>query len=197
MSDTSTSPGVAGPPRKIMLIRHGEKPPKLGPPPAGVREDGSEHDQSLIVRGWQRAGALAQYFCEPRDPAIERPTHIYAPPPYGHDGDHGRPNQTITPLAERLSLAIDVRFVLDKERELVADALARDGVILISWEHKRIPRIANAVLRDETTAPQEWPDDRFDVTWVLDLQPGGGYRFSQHPQLLLGGDRPDVIATNG
>jgi len=191
-----SEPG-AGPPRKIVLIRHGEKPPKTGPPPTGVREDGSEHDQSLIVRGWQRAGALAQFFGAPWDPAIERPTYLYSPPPHGADGDHGRPNQTVTPLAAKLKLAVDVRFVLDAELALAADALGRAGVILIVWEHKRIPRIANAILSDQTSAPQSWPDDRFDVAWVFDLQPGGTYRFSQRPQLLMAGDRPDVVSTTG
>jgi len=194
---TQTATTWTAPPRKIVLIRHAEKPPKTGPPPAGVREDGSEHDQSLIVRGWQRAGALAQYFGVPWDPAIERPDYIYSPPRHGDSGDHGRPNQTISPVAAKLNLAVDVTFVLDHERELVADALARGGVILISWEHKRIPRIANAILGDTTTAPQDWPEERFDVTWVFDLQPGGGYRFSQRPQQLLAGDRPDVISTSG
>jgi hypothetical protein len=192
---TMSEPGAA-PPRKIMLIRHGEKPPVLGTP-AGVREDGSHHHGSLVVRGWQRAGALAQFFGAPWDPAIACPTHLYSPPPQGNDGDHGRPNQTIVPLGAKLALEVDVRFVLDGERELVADALARAGVILIAWEHKRIPRIANAILGDQTTAPQSWPEERFDVVWVFDLQPGGGYRFSQRPQLLMAGDRPDVVSTTG
>ncbi|GAC1659020.1 MAG: hypothetical protein NVS4B13_02950 [Candidatus Elarobacter sp.] len=180
-----------------MLIRHGEKPPKTGPPPAGVRADGSEHEQSLIVRGWQRAGALAQFFAVPWDPAIERPTYLYSPPEQGTEGDHGRPFQTITPLAAKLGVTHDARFVLDAEAELVRDVRTRGGVIVIAWEHKRVPRIANAILRDETTAPQSWPDERFDVAWVFDLQPDGGYRFSQRPQLLLAGDRPEVISTKG
>ena len=189
-------PGT-GPPRKIVLIRHGEKPPKAGPPPSGVREDGSPHHESLVVCGWQRAGALVPFFSTPWDPAIERPTYLYSPPSHGTDGDHGRPNQTLTPLARKLDLAIDVRFVLDAETALVADALARAGSVLIAWEHKRIPRIANALLGDTVTAPQSWPDDRFDVAWVFDLHPGGGYRFSQRPELLLHGDLPDVFSTTG
>ena len=67
------------PPVKIMLIRHGEKPPPLGPP-KGIKEDGREDDHSLIVRGWQRAGALTTYFCYPHDGAIVCPTKIYSPP---------------------------------------------------------------------------------------------------------------------
>src|ERR1700676_1320942 len=65
-------------PRKIMLIRHGEKPPGDGSP-TGVHEDGSQNDHSLIVRGWQRAGALVPYFAAPNDAAIDPPTYLYAP----------------------------------------------------------------------------------------------------------------------
>ncbi len=49
------------------------------------------------------------------------------------------------------------------------------------------------LLGDEVSAPQQWRDDRFDLVWVFDLDPSGRYRFSQVPQLLLAGDRPDVI----
>lgn len=196
-SPPATSVSGAGPPRKIVVIRHGEKPPKAGPPPSGVREDGSEHRGSLVVRGWQRAGALVPFFSAPWDPAIACPAHLYSPPPHGADGDHGRPYQTLAALGAKLGLEVDVRFVLDAEDRLVADALARAGVVLIAWEHMRIARIANLILRDATTAPQAWPDDRFDLAWIFDLQPGGGYGFSQRPQLLLAGDRPDVVSTSG
>jgi len=178
-----------------MLIRHGEKPPKAGPPPGGVHEDGLPHQQSLIVRGWQRAGALAPFFATPWDPAIAPPTHLYSPPRRHDDGDHGRPFQTVTPLSERLELALNTSFSLDAETELAADVRTCDGVVLIAWEHKRIPLIANALLGDATTAPQAWPDDRFDLVWIFDLQPDGRYAFSQRPQLLLHGDRPEVPRT--
>jgi broad specificity phosphatase PhoE len=180
------------PPAKIMLIRHGEKPPPLGPP-KGIKEDGREDDHSLVVRGWQRAGALAAYFCYPRDGAIVCPTKVYAPPETGKAGDHGRPYQTVSPVAAKLGTPIDVRFTLDEEPQLAADVLSRSGVVLIAWEHKRIHKIANAILGDETTAPQTWPDDRFDVVWIFDREASGRYRFDQRPQLLLAGDRPEVI----
>lgn len=175
-----------------MLIRHGEKPPKDGPPPAGVHEDGVQHEHSLIVRGWQRAGALVPFFATPWDPAIESPTCLYSPPRRGDDGDHGRPYETLMPLAARLNVPADVSFALDEEKELVAQVRERPGVALIAWEHKRIPLIANALLGDATTAPQAWPDDRFDLVWIFDLQSDGRYAFSQRPQLLLHGDHADV-----
>jgi hypothetical protein len=180
------------PPQKIMLIRHGEKPPKLGPP-AGIKEDGREDDHSLVVRGWQRAGALTAYFCYPRDGAIACPNKVYAPPPHGKAGDHGRPYQTVHPVASKLNVDVDCRFTLDEEPQLVADVLRQSGVVLISWEHKRLHLIANAILGDDATTPQTWPDERFDVVWIFDRDASGGYRFDQRPQLLLAGDRPEVI----
>ena len=72
------------PPHKILVIRHGEKPTPLGP--AGIKEDGREDDHSLVVRGWQRAGALASYFCYPRDRAVACPTKVYSPPTHGKAG---------------------------------------------------------------------------------------------------------------
>jgi broad specificity phosphatase PhoE len=182
----------SAPPEQILVVRHGEKPALLGGP-AGIKENGTEDHHSLTVRGWQRAGALAPFFGTPLHPAVRRPTTLFAPPEAGHDGDHGRPYQTIVPLAARLGLTIDDRHCLDEEAELVADVRARAGVVLIAWEHKRIPRIADAILGDHATAPRAWPDDRFDLVWVFDRDAAGGYRFSQLPQLLLGGDRPDIV----
>ena len=46
---------------KIMLVRHAEKPGEP-PPPHGVDPAGEKDKDSLIVRGWQRAGALACLF---------------------------------------------------------------------------------------------------------------------------------------
>lgn len=179
-------------PEQITIVRHGEKPPPAGQP-QGIDENGKPHPHSLVVRGWQRAGALVNFFCAPGDPSIRCPTRLYSPPRHGSDGDHGRPFETISPLAAKLGTAIDVSFVLDQEHELARDVLASGGVVLISWEHKRIPKIANALLGRDA-APQQWPDDRYDVVWVFDLQPDGGYAFRQVPQLLLGGDRAEPIA---
>jgi len=42
-------------PSKIMIIRHVEKPSKDGTV-WGVNEDGTNDNESLTIRGWQRAG---------------------------------------------------------------------------------------------------------------------------------------------
>lgn len=180
-------------PDKIFIIRHAEKPPASGPP-LGINSDGEPHPHSLVVRGWQRAGALVPFFCDSRDAAIATPTSIFAPPSHGTEGDHGRPYETVVAIAERVGITIDTRFTLDGEEALAEAVLALDGVVLIVWEHKRIVAIANALLGDDRIAPQSWPDDRFDVVWIFDRDvPPARFRFSQRPQRLLSGDRSDAI----
>lgn len=180
-------------PEQILIVRHAEKPPLVGKP-YGIDIDGDPHPHSLIVRGWQRAGALVSFFCDPRSPLVKRPTSVYSPPSHGTDGDHGRPYETIVAVASGLNVEPQTRFTLDEEDALAKHVLGAGGVVLIGWEHKRIPRIVNALLGETTTAPQAWPDDRFDMVWMLDLHGASGtYRFSQTPQLLLAGDRPDPI----
>lgn len=77
---------------------------------------------------------------------------------------------------------------------MVPDALACPGIVLIAWEHEDIPLIANLILGNNTTTPQIWPSERFDVVWTFDLNPATGvYAFSQVPQLLLQGDLPSPI----
>lgn len=76
---------------------------------------------------------------------------------------------------------------------MVAAAIACNGAVLIAWEHQRIPAIGNAIVGNKTTVPQKWPGDRFDVVWVFTAKPGGGYAFTQVPQMLLAGDKSSVI----
>ena len=176
---------------KVMLIRHAEKP--LGSSgPCGVSAEGERDKESLTVRGWQRAGALANLFAPAdgrfRDEPLARPQFLYASKPKRQNGSM-RPVQTITPLAEKLAIRINSNFTREQTAEMLREALACDGVVLISWQQEYLPEIANRILGDETTAPQDWPDDRYDMIWVLDRDAESGrYSFRQVPQLLLMGD---------
>lgn len=176
---------------KVMLIRHAEKP--LGSSgPCGVSPEGERDKESLSVRGWQRAGALAHLFApaggRPQEPLLARPHFLFASKPKRQNGSR-RPIQTITPLAEKLATRINCNYTRAETAEMLAEALACDGVVLISWQQEYLPEIANRILGDETTAPQDWPEDRYDMVWVLDLDPESGrYDFKQVPQLLLMGD---------
>jgi hypothetical protein len=176
---------------KIMVIRHAEKPLN-DPPPYGVTVKGEREKESLIVLGWQRAGALAGFFAPTndsfQDPSLARPQFIYASKPIRRNGSR-RPIETITPLAEKLAIRINSNFSKDESKEMVEEAFLCSGVVLICWQHDFIPKIASYILGNKTTAPQDWPEDRFDVVWVFDRDTTTNqYSFKQVPQNLLMGD---------
>ncbi|MDQ3806320.1 MAG: histidine phosphatase family protein [Acidobacteriota bacterium] len=176
---------------KIMLIRHAEKPPH-SPPPYGVTDEGERESESLTVRGWQRAGALAVLFAPAggsfQDPALAEPQFLYASKPKKRNGSR-RPLETITPLAEKLAIRINANFPKPDADEMLEEAFLCDGVVLVCWQQEFIPQIANRILGDTTTAPQDWPEDRFDMVWVFDRDDATGrYDFKQVPQNLLLGD---------
>ena len=172
---------------KIYLLRHAEKP---SDGTTGVLASGQENKKSLSVKGWQRAGALAQYFAPSGQDEKATPQYLFA----SHSSSL-RPHFTLLPLAEKLDLPINLEFGKGDENKLAAAAKASDGIVLIAWQHDFMAAVANAILGDNQTAPQRWPAERFDVTWIFDLDATTGlYRFSQAPQLLLAGDLATPIA---
>lgn len=181
---------------KVMVIRHAEKPTGE-PPPYGVTDEGEHEDESLTVRGWQRAGALAALLAppdgSPRDPALAEPRYIYASKPTKRNGSR-RPLETVTPLADKLAIRVNTNFQRGDYAEMLEEALTCRGAVLISWQHEFIPEMAKLLLDQEPAAPQEWPEDRYDVIWVFDLDSSSGrYSFTQVAQNLLVGDRVTTI----
>jgi len=181
-----------------MLIRHGEKQPDAGPPPYGVDSNGEQDKHSLIVRGWQRAGALVPFFQRPWAKGIERPDSIYASKvgdteliADGHDVSKSlRPQQTVTPLANAIEPAAGLQtpFPVGEEAALVQSIKSKeDGVVLVAWEHNHIPIIAKEF---SSQAPDKWPGSCFDSVWVLKRVDDGTYDFAEVPQSLLSGDLP-------
>ncbi|WP_020660380.1 hypothetical protein [Amycolatopsis benzoatilytica] len=174
---------------RVMIIRHGEKPDGSGGP-QGIDVNGNADSHSLTVRGWTRAGALVELF-DPSTGALRdglaRPTAVYAAG--GSGGEGTRPRETATPLAERLGKQLDTTYAKGSESQLAAEVSRRSEPTLISWQHEEIPALAAAF---GAPAPQRWPDDRFDLVWVL-TPAGSGWTLTQVPQLLLAGDRPDPI----
>jgi broad specificity phosphatase PhoE len=170
-------------PHRILIIRHAEKPHE---PPCenddGVTWTGAIDKESLTVRGWQRAGALVHFFTSEADLS---PDTIFAAG-IGEESPSHRPKQTLMPLAEWLGIRIHDSHPKDEVKPLVSDVLGRNGIVLISWEHHRIPDVV-ALLPHAPAAPAKWPDERFDVVWILDRD-GEGWKFSQLPQMLLAGD---------
>lgn len=179
------------PATKIMVIRHAEKPSDDGTI-KGVNAAGTPDPEELIVRGWQRSGALVRLFA-PRDgkfadPRLAQPRTIFASAVSKHSNSL-RPQHTVLELATELKLPLDLRFPKEDAADLVKAAIAATGPVLIAWEHEMIPDIANRILGNSTTCPQKWPGSRFDLVWVFDQKKAGpGWDFAQVPQLLLSGD---------
>jgi hypothetical protein len=195
---------AAGPPNKIMIIRHGEKPPanpgKNGP--FDVQENGeSGHGKSLIVPGWQRAGALNAFFAprkgKPAKKKIAKPDYIYAATP---NGESQRPWETVTPLAAWLGYRqgtpqFNTSYdIAGGEPKLVRSVLALSGTVLICWEHDNImPNIVDAIhqavpISNYKSIPPHWPDV-FYLVWVFDLANNGKkYKWRQVHQDLMAGD---------
>lgn len=176
---------------KIMVIRHAEKPTS-SPPPYGVTVEGERDKESLSVRGWQRAGALASFFAPANssfcDPSLAEPEFLFASKPTRRNGSR-RPLETITPLAEKLAIRINSNFTKLEAEGMLEEVFMCAGVVLVCWQQEYIPKIANYILGNKTVAPQDWPDDRFDMVWVFDRNPATArYSFQQVPQSLLMGD---------
>lgn len=182
----------------IMIIRHGEKPT---PEFDGVDEAGKHSDDNLIVRGWQRAGALVHRFApldgSPVDGRLARPTHVIAMCPdqraEGEKDKSRREIQTAGPVVEALGLQLDRRFGKGNESKAALAAMGQDGPVLVVWDHNKIIELTKEIT-DSAQVPAEWPGERFDVIFILKRRPGGkGYDFEQMPQCLLPGDLSTVF----
>jgi hypothetical protein len=175
---------------KIMLVRHAEKPDKDFAP-YGVTPKGERSKESLQVRGWQRAGALITLFAPPNgqfNSSLAKPQFFYASKPLRRKGSR-RPIETITPLAEKLAIKINSDFPRSDFESMLEEVFSCRGVVMICWQREYIPDIALKILDDRKIAPVDWPEDRFDMIWVIDLDRSSGrYKFKQVPQKLLIGD---------
>lgn len=178
---------------RIMLIRHAETPREGG---QGVDRHGRPDDQALGIEGWQRAGALVRFFAplegQTAHAHLEAPRHLVAAR-QDASSTSSRSRDTLAPLAEALGLPVDD----DWEAEAVAlPALVRhlrglDGAVLVACPHEALPTLASELLH-KPEAPARWPDDRFDMVWVIE-RVGLSPSFVQVPQRLLAGDRPQAI----
>jgi hypothetical protein len=95
----------------------------------------------------------------------------------------------LTELIGREKLRLD--FSEGEEQQLVAAAVAVDGVVLISRQHEAIPAIKDLLLGDHAP-PRKWDKERSDLVWVF-TRSAASWRFEQVPQLLLAGDKSNPI----
>jgi hypothetical protein len=168
-----------------MVIRHAERP-DIASNLSGVSEAGAPDKNDLTVKGWRRAGALVRFF-NPAPPGAPRsglavPGAVFAAPATD-DNPSERPVHTVEALASDLSLGVQSQFALHQEKALVAAALGAAPVVLISWHHERIPKIAAEL----GVAVDPWPDGVFDRVLVFDSD-HAGWKVGVIAQRLLPGD---------
>jgi len=178
-------------PEVVMFIRHGEKPGDSGPP-HGINHKGESDPHSLSVRGWTRAGALAVLFAHApyaTHPSVVVPARIVATKSTD-DYKSKREVDTATPLAHRLGIEVDESFDHEHSAALGASILADSRPTLVVWHHGSMTDVIDTLpVSNRADIPHHWPEDRFDLIWVLTKSPGADeFRFDVVAQQLLDGD---------
>ncbi|KGO71686.1 Surfeit locus 6 [Penicillium italicum] len=132
----------------VYMIRHGEKP-----------HDPNDH--GLTPDGVKRAQCLRRVFGQDSEYNIG---HIMAPR-VKWDGAHGRPFETVLPLANDLGLTVDTHCKRNKVKCVAKAIRSYDGPgnILIAWRHSSMGGIEEELGALE---PIEYPDERFDLIWT-------------------------------
>ena len=186
-------------PLTILIIRHAEKAGEIWPGP-GLTRDGKEDDKSLVIRGWERAGAWAALFGTSLGAdAYPRPSAIYAanPDAISLDETSQRPFQTVIALSERLGMTPITTYSVGQEVQLVSEILHSSGIVLISWEHKAITeKIAPDIAGEQKIEdlPHKWDETRYDVVLRFDrLSPDAPWSFCHLCPCLLSGDSTALL----
>jgi hypothetical protein len=178
----------------LLIIRHAEKPGEqwLGP---GSNESGQPDGKSLVIRGWERAGAWAALFgADLGGNDYPKPRAIFAANPgAGGTPDEGpsrRPYETVSALSARLSLSANVAYALGQEEQLVTTLVGLSGVALVCWEHKAIAaQIVPRIPVDQGAPPKRWPGERYDAVLRFDRDDGAQkFKFRELLPCLLAGD---------
>lgn len=178
------------PPTTLMFLRHAEKPGTDG---NGVNHAGEPDPHSLSVRGWTRAGALAPLFDHVPSlerPGLAKPKRVLATKPT-HEYKSKREHDTALPTAARLGLSVEDSFTHKDAEAAAASLLSGDRDAMVVWHHGSMPDLlSHFPIGNAHDVPKAWPDDRFDLIWVLTDDGQGRYSFSQVAQDLLADDRP-------
>lgn len=176
----------------LFIIRHAEKPGEEWPGP-GFTANGVSDTESLVLRGWERAGAWTALFgTDLTKGDYAKPDAIYAATPgtQVNQPPSSRPAETISALAARLKLAPNEGFGKGSEAQLVPALLKLSGVVLLCWEHKAIiSDVLPLIPVNKGTPPTKWEGSRFDVVLRFDRAKGDDkFAFKELFPKLLSGD---------
>lgn len=176
----------------LFIIRHAEKPGGTWPGP-GLTASGVSDTESLVIRGWERAGAWTALFgTDLTGGDYAKPDAIYAATPgtVPNQPPSSRPAETISALAARRGLTANESFGKGSEAQLVPALLALKGVVLLCWEHQAIiSDIIPLIPVSKGKPPGKWEGDRFDVVLRFDRANGDDkFAFKELFPKLLSGD---------
>ncbi len=152
---------LADRPALVVLIRHGHKDDPGGSGPGG------EPNYNLSATGQIQAQRLASLV--PACLQESRALHLISHGFLAETGKNARSYQTLVPLAIRTGVNIRTMPEADADsegsgRRVLADQRYRGGVLIVAWEHRRLPLLARGL---------GWPsmpavdDDDFDSLWLL------------------------------
>ncbi|HEX2630562.1 MAG TPA: histidine phosphatase family protein [Chitinophagaceae bacterium] len=134
--------------RRIVIVRHGEKP-KSG--------------DNLTCQGLNRALALPDTLYK----RFGRPDHSYVPTiKTGTKTSSVRMFQTITPYAVQYDLTVNSNYPESDTVKFAKHLKTKKGLILVVWEHTNIPGIARHL---GVKNPDPWLSTDFDSIWIIDF----------------------------
>ena len=148
---------------RIIIIRHGEKPP------AGLGQ--------LACRGLARALALPDVILS----KFGAPDAVFAPNPARRKPDAGklydyiRPLATIEPLAIRVGLPVDLRFAFGDAQALarvLSDRQYAGKTIVVAWEHHLAVTLMRELMKrnsGDARLVEDWKDTDFDRMDVIEI----------------------------
>ena len=153
-----------GPPLRIIIIRHGEKP---------------DEGDNLSCAGLNRALALPTVLKQ----LMPLPPDFTYVPVIGIGGPNTtrlRMLQTVMPYAVQHNLCINTNFEVESTREFARQLRHHRGTVLVVWEHNNIVEIAKDLGLEDA---QDWPHDDYDSIWTITFSEGGPKGKAKKPKL--------------
>lgn len=151
-SQGQSSSSAATAVKKIVIIRHGEKP---------------DNGDNLSCKGLNRALQLPQVLYS----KFGLPAAIYVPSLHtGKKTSTARMYQTVVPFAIKYNLTVNSKFDVEDTKDLAGALKQTEGTSLVVWEHKNINDITKALGVQEKL---KWSDDDFDSIWIVTITATG------------------------
>jgi hypothetical protein len=136
----------------VIIIRHGEKPPK---------------GESLNCQGLNRSLKLpAVLYSKFGVPGI-----IYVPSLDNNiSTGHARMFETAIPLAAKYNLKINSKYVEMDTAALAKEIKSQKGIVLVVWQHSIIPSIIREL--GVKGFSMRWDDSDYDSIWIINFTKG-------------------------